>query len=897
MTDATDVENAVSWGALKGPAVLGRSLLLAPGADVPPPWASCERIPLDNDALGNPTTLRAVRHAFLTRTPVVYDVDPKLEKPRAGTDLREVWSVEPNVDFVAEATWRLATSNAVDGRDREHATWPLASMARTLGATPVVDRHADVVLPNGTLAWCDGGPLALWGVDDDRLLGATVIPRAALTRGHLSSVAARPPTATLAPDQYLAVADPSSRARIIAPAGSGKDEGAHRTCSTRARLGVPSDSLLLVAFNTRARLEMRDRTTDHPTLQVQTLNALALSILNGTNGFAGSGEHRRTITPREVRDILSANVKFPRKSNTDPAAVWIGALAQVRLGLQSPESVERAYRGELKGFADFFSHYRQHLAHRHLVDFDEQIYLAIEVLLRNPRVRLAAERRAEVLLVDEFQDLAPAHMLLLRLLAGPSLSIFAVGDDDQTIYGFSGATPEWLVEFERHVPDAVHHALEVNYRCPAPVVSAASNLMSHNSVRVDKVIRPGAHNVADSASLTVASADDQVQYVTTRIRELVDGGTKPVDIAVLSRVNALLVPVQASLIEAGIPVNVMGGVDFLKSAAVESALAWLHVALQPEHLSGADLGLAARRPSRGLSSRVREWMCEQTTIDGLERLAKRMDEKTSPKLMEFTRDIERIVTFAEHSTTSALIEFIQTEIGLDRALATLDASHLDQNLTSNSDSLRSLIALGLQHPIRGPSRVGFEGSLIPGQTTDGVALSTVHKVKGLEWPHVIIYDASEDIFPHRLSSDLEEERRIFHVAITRCVTSLTITADSSAPSIFLNELAALGQPTHDSTNIAARRPSLAGARNAVASESASELTPELYDALKEWRLQQSRVDEVPAYVIFANKTLDELCRARPRTVSQLLAVVGIGQAKAERYGRQILDVIERAVGE
>lgn len=214
------------------------------------------------------------------------------------------------------------------------------------------------------------------------------------------------------------------------------------------RAGVPAESLLLVAFNKRAQEETRQRSAEGSLLQIQTLNALALGILNGTNGFQSRGTRLQTINERDVREILSNYVKFPRKTNTDPAAAWIDALTEVRLGLRSPRVVEREYGGDIEGFADFFPLYRQHLADHAQVDFDEQIYLAIQVLLREPKARLSAERRAEVLLVDEFQDLTPAPMLLLRLLAGPSLSIFAVGDDDQTIYGYSGATPEWLVQFE-----------------------------------------------------------------------------------------------------------------------------------------------------------------------------------------------------------------------------------------------------------------------------------------------------------------------------------------------------------------------------------------------------------------------------------------------------------------
>ena len=669
----------------------------------------------------------------------------------------------------------------------------------------------------------------------------------------------------------------------------------------------------------------------------------------------------QTINERDVRDIISTYVKFPRKTNTDPAAAWIDALTEVRLGLRSPTLVEEDYQGDLDGFADFFSVYRQHLADNHQVDFDEQVYLAIEVLLRDPQARLAAERRAEILLVDEFQDLTPAHMLLLRLLAGPTLSIFAVGDDDQTIYGYSGATPKWLVEFEDHVPDAVNHALEVNYRCPAPVISAASNLLSRNALRVAKVVRPGPANVTDHESLSVAKVDDQVGCVRERVAALVAAGTSPSEIAVLSRVNANLVPVQVALIEAGVPVNVRDGGEFLRSSGVESALAWLRLAVRPDELSGPDIELAVRRPGRGISPRVRGWMGEQASVEGLTRLAGRADDATSAKITEFVRDMERVAKFARTATTSTLIEFIRSEIGLDRALATLDASHQGRNSPSNSDGLRSLIALGRQHT--DPTTFGpwLRRLLATPSDANGVTLATVHRVKGLEWPHVIVYDVSFSVFPHRLSIDIEEERRVFHVGITRCTTSLVVTADADSPSIFLNELRAPGSPATNEVLQPARREADRGSRDVhpVPAEvglkfrwggydfTVREVIPEgvvvstgdsrmttlpfgwtfslggqtrtlvarsatksrraaaeptvgadlgLYKALKAWRLEQSRADSVPAFVIFNDRTLDELSRVPPRTVGELLGITGIGPAKVDRYGDQILAVIAERHG-
>src|SRR5262249_57971390 len=124
------------------------------------------------------------------------------------------------------------------------------------------------------------------------------------------------------------------------------------------------------------------------------------------------------------------------------------------------------------------------LRERDAADFDEQVTAAIERLLADPAFRRRSQRFARVLLVDEFQDLTPAHMLLIRLLSGPAGAVFGVGDDDQTIYGYAGATPRWLVDFHRWFPGSADHALEVNYRCPAPGVDAATHLLRPNSPRV-----------------------------------------------------------------------------------------------------------------------------------------------------------------------------------------------------------------------------------------------------------------------------------------------------------------------------------------------------------------------------------------------------------------------------
>ena len=175
------------------------------------------------------------------------------------------------------------------------------------------------------------------------------------------------------------------------------------------------------------------------------------------------------------------------RANTDVYAPYLEALGEVRLGLVDPNVVEAQTRRRRRLRRDVRRVPRQ-AARRRRIDYDEQIYGAIEVLLRNVDVRRAIQHECRHLLVDEFQDLTPAQLLMLRLVAAPAYDVFGVGDDDQVIYGYAGADPEFLINYDRYFPGGTHHALATNYRCPAPVVAASRNLLSYNRRRIDKEI-------------------------------------------------------------------------------------------------------------------------------------------------------------------------------------------------------------------------------------------------------------------------------------------------------------------------------------------------------------------------------------------------------------------------
>ncbi|MGH9106847.1 MAG: ATP-dependent DNA helicase UvrD2, partial [Acidimicrobiales bacterium] len=839
-------------------------------------------------------------------------------------DHRPVWSLAPSFEFSGERLAHAMFANAVDARGAR-PRWYLAELAVALGASP--GGPADVLLADGTPAWCDGGPLQWHGPDEGPPgAEAAVVPRVSLLAGSLVPLGANDNGAALAPDQLAAVVHPGGAARIIAPAGSGKT----RVLTERARhllrrWRLPGRAMTLVAFNKRAADEMKQRTADLPELQVRTLNALGLSILNASGAVS-------TVEENEARSLIDSLVHLPHRANTDPAAAWLEAFSAVRLGLRDPAQVEAEFEGDVDGLPEVFERYRRALASRGAVDFDEQIYRAIEVLVTEPAARRAARASCRVLLVDEFQDLTPAHLLLVRLLAGPDGAVYGVGDDDQTIYGYSGASPEWLIGFRRYFPTAGEHPLEVNYRCPAPVVAAAGNLLSHNRRRVKKRIL-AAPGRPVGQELVVTSGDDPLGSTVAAVADLLAGGAAPKDVAVLTRVNSSLAPVQVALVHRGVPVRPAVDSTYLSRGGVQAVLAWLRLAVAPAgRLSGADITLAARRPSRALSPKVVEWMSEQATLRELERLARRLSPRDADKVLSFSGDLEMLRQSAPMATTASLLKAVRDDIGLDQAMELLEASRRRLDRSAQTDDLDALVALAALHPAPAGFETWLRQSLRQPGSAVGVVLSSIHRVKGREWPHVVLHEVTAGLVPHRLADDVEEERRVFHVGLTRGSASVHVVA-GEPPSPFLDELTEevaeggpqeasvqrgqagrQGEPRRRAREAGAGKPgrgqeAQAGKRGQRARQVRSRRQgrqaghahpPELVERarrdLRAWRSRRAAADGKPAYVFLHDRTLEELAAQLPQSMAELAMVEGIGPAKLEHYGDELLDILAQVGG-
>jgi DNA helicase-2/ATP-dependent DNA helicase PcrA len=915
------------------PEVLGRSVVIEAGAPVPEPWEGASLVLVDEATLADPdAAIDRLHRAWSSRERVVIElgVDPTaLHLPEI--EGRGPYEVGSTFLFPLERLHFLVWANSYDGRGAELKWW-WAVKAAAIGATE--GGPADVFLPDGSPAWIDGGPRGPIDTSD------TAVHTETVTLGGLESVPAEQLIdGGLAPDQAAAANHASGPARIIAPAGSGKT----RTLTARLRhllddRAIEPSTVCALAYNTKAAAELRQRAGAAGGALIRTVHSLGWEILRDARG------NLQLLDEREVRSRLDPIVQAPRRPNTDTVGPYIEALAEVRIALRPPEAVEEQ-RDDVPGFATIYEEYRDRLKRRGEADFDEQVYGAIEALLTDPDLRHRWQDRCQHVLVDEFQDLTGAYLLLIRLLASPQLDVFGVGDDDQTIYGYAGADPGYLIDYDRIFPGAESHPLEVNYRCPVPVVAAATNLLSYNDRRIDKTITAAVDAVdgMDAFGVERVDGDHLALDAADRVEAWLDDAA-PSDVAVLARVNSALLPVHVALAERSVPFTSPIGRGILTRTVVSATLAWMRLGLDPERMERADLMTAVRRPSRGLNRLAVDLLGRRRIFDlsGVATAGANLAGKQAQRWDGFVDDLERVAIAAEQDDAGALLDVVVRRVGLESSALALDSGRSRADRSAQSDDLVALRRAAAIHPTASDFE-SWLAEMIDRSGPDGLTLSTVHRAKGLEWDRVIVFGVDRGLLPHDLSTDIEEERRILHVAITRGIKQVTILSDADNPSRFLDELTGEAsrtvepEPTRRKKRLERKTKGIdvavgetvgisggisgvvaefdadglwievegggqiqvrwgdeikAGDRKGRLTPTPDTVTPDadLVERLKAWRLETARATGMPAYVILHDATIETIAGIRPQTETQLAAVPGIGPAKLEAHGDAILEI-------
>ena len=681
------------------------------------------------------------------------------------------------------------------------------------------------------------------------------------------------PRVVLDPEQLEAATAPLGPVCILAGAGTGKTRTITHRIDHLIRNGfVQPQKILAVTFTARAAGEMRDRlrAMGSEGVQARTFHSAALRQL-------------RYFWPQVAGDLpwkLLDN-KFPvvaravratgLDSGTETIRDVMGEIEWAKASLVTPEGYADAIRdrGRVAPVAadKLSAAYRAYediktTPEGMLLDFDDLLLHTAGAMEESRAV--AEEFRAQYrsFVVDEYQDVTPLQQRVLDAWLGERDDLTVVGDANQTIYSFTGATPEFLMGFSRRFPDATVVRLQRDYRSTPQVVRLANEVIGRAKGRLagSKMALIGQR--PDGPEPTFTEYDDEpteARVVARRIRRLIDSGVRASEIAVLYRINAQSAVFEQALSEAGVPYQVRGGEGFYQRPEIKQAVAQL----------------------------IR--VTRQRQVD-----------ETGAELVELVR-----ATLAPLGLTKEEPEGAQ-------------ARERWQSLGALADLSEELVhaqpALGIQG-LLGQLRTRQEAKQPP--TLQGVTLASLHAAKGLEWDAVFLVGLTDGNLPvqHAVkkgddSEDVEEERRLLYVGVTRAREHLELSWSLARQeggrrtrrrSRFLEGLdvpgldavPAAAPKTRRAVCRGCGRPLTTNAERIIGrcSRCPSDVDPELVESLRAWRLETAKEMSVPAYVIFSDATLTALAEARPTEMSQLLGIPGIGPVKVERFGGELLQLI------
>ncbi len=634
--------------------------------------------------------------------------------------------------------------------------------------------------------------------------------------------------------QREAVCAPPGHYLVLAGAGSGKTRVlTHRIGWLMRVEHVPPWAILAVTFTNKAAGEMRARLESlipggTQGLTVGTFHGIAHRLLRRHWREAGlpeafqilDADDQQRLVKRVVAGLGLDEAKFPPRQ-----AAW--TINGWKDEGKRPDAIEHRDHPVTQTFVRIYQAYEEACRRAGLVDFAELLLRAHELWLKNPAVLEHYQQRWRHLLIDEFQDTNTLQYAWIRVLAGSTGQVFAVGDDDQSIYGWRGAKVENMAQFLRDFPGARTIKLEQNYRSTSTILKAANSVIQRNGSRLGKQLWTAGEEGERIALYAAYNEQDEARFVVERIREYIAEHGSAKDCAILYRSNAQSRNFEEQLAQRNIGYRVYGGQRFFERAEVKDALAYLRLAANRH--DDAAFERAVNTPPRGIGERTMDalrrraraqdtslWEAALAELAGGSELAGRAKNAVKAFLMLID---EMAHTFAGQSGAEALtlaeqVDHAITRTGLrdhyekdSRGNAESRVENLDElvNVASRFERTAEDLEAGLSELSAFLSHASLEAGENQGETWDDcVQLMTLHSAKGLEFPLVFLVGMEEGLFPSQRSVDdegrLEEERRLAYVGITRAREKLVVTHAESRrmhgtemlarPSRFLGEMPA-----------------------------------------------------------------------------------------------------------
>lgn len=627
------------------------------------------------------------------------------------------------------------------------------------------------------------------------------------------------------PEQKKAVKATDGPLLIMAGAGSGKTRVlTHRIAYLIVEKRVNPYNILAITFTNKAAKEMKERIGNlmggvADEVWISTFHSMCVRILRRDIDRIGFSRNFTILDTGDQQSVIKAILKEknldPKKY--DPRAL-LGTISSAKNELIDTETYEKNAGGYFEQVAsDVYKEYQNRLRKNSSLDFDDLIMMTIQLFQRVPEVLEYYQRKFQYIHVDEYQDTNRAQYMLVKLLAARFKNLCVVGDSDQSIYRWRGADIANILSFEKDYPNAQVILLEQNYRSTQRILLAANEVIKNNLNRKPKNLWTQNAEGNKISYFRADSEQGESQFVAGKIKELVDSGKyKRSDIAILYRTNAQSRVIEEVLLKSNIDYSIVGGIKFYERKEIKDIISYLKLVANPD--DEISFVRVINVPKRGIGSSSLDKLANFAqmhdislfaALDSVELIG--LSPKVTKAAREFRDLIKGYTQMQEFLSVTELVEDILDKSGY-REMLIAEKSLEAQSRLENLDELLS-VTKNFEEENEDKSLIAFLTDLAlvadidsldeEGQKkTDTVVLMTLHSAKGLEFPVVFLLGLEEGVFPHSRSlfeeAEMEEERRLAYVGITRAEEQLFITnaqmrtlfgrTNMNPPSRFIKEI-------------------------------------------------------------------------------------------------------------
>lgn len=610
--------------------------------------------------------------------------------------------------------------------------------------------------------------------------------------------------------QKEAVVNTDGPMLILAGAGSGKT----KVLTTKVAYlieekNIDPNNILAITFTNKAAKEMKERIfklegNSAFYIQISTFHSFGLKILKENCELLG---YEKNFTILDSDDSLSIIKKIMKELNIDankynPKAIK-NVISNNKNEIIDPEKYSLYVNTDFDEIAlEVYRKYEKSLKINNAVDFDDLLILPLKLFNNNPGVLQKYQEKYKYVFIDEYQDTNEPQYILSKMISAKYKNITVVGDADQAIFTWRGANYKNILNFEKDYKDAKVVLLEENYRSTKTILNAANNVIKNNKVRKEKNLWTQNEEGSKITYYKAFDEKDESNYVVNEIKKLMEKGVNPKDICVLYRANAQSRTVEEAFLTSNISYNIVGSYAFYNRKEIKDLIAYLKLIYNNK--DDVSLLRVINYPKRGIGNKAIENLAIKSNV-----LDKSLYEVIdSGKELEFKNMIEEIKKEESHLTLTELIDMVLDKSGMKKSLEDEKSIESDIRL-ENLEEFKSIAkAMEINEGIVSLEELLDKLALVSdvseqkNDNEDKVTLMTMHAVKGLEYDYVFVVGVEEGLFPHSNSlesnDELEEERRLCYVAITRAKKKLYLInarsrilygkVSSNVPSRFINEI-------------------------------------------------------------------------------------------------------------